>query len=160
MTHVAITHTTLMHTTPPVVWTALTDPEMTLQYWGDGLYSDWRPGSPVLWQMGPQALPRDTGQVVEAAHPPWLLAYTWHHAQPEHAAALGWSTAQLAVIREEPRTRVQFDLTPRAGGTELRLVHRGFVSGSPMLRACRSAWPQVLGDLKTFVEGGGTAGAR
>src|SRR6059036_1473962 len=41
-------YTTYIRTTPEKLWRALTDPEFTLQYWGVGLQSDWKVGSPVL----------------------------------------------------------------------------------------------------------------
>jgi uncharacterized protein YndB with AHSA1/START domain/DNA-binding transcriptional ArsR family regulator len=152
-------YVTYIHTTPEKLWRALTDPAFTLRYWGDGLHSDWRTGSPVLWQMGPDGEPRDLGQVVLEADPHRRLAYTWHLPQPEHAEILGWSPQLLARLRREPRSRVAFDLEPAGATVKLTVVHDGFAPGSPMLAAVSGGWPEILAELKTLLETGAVPSA-
>jgi hypothetical protein len=38
-----------IHSTPDAVWTALTDAELTAEYWGRSNVSDWQAGSP--WEL-------------------------------------------------------------------------------------------------------------
>jgi uncharacterized protein YndB with AHSA1/START domain len=69
-------YATYIRTTPERLWQALTDPAFTRRYWAAGLHSDWRVGSPVLWQEGPDEEPRDLDQVVLEAEPSRRLYYT------------------------------------------------------------------------------------
>src|SRR6478672_10883715 len=57
-------YVTYINTTPEALWQALTDPVFTLQYWGIGLQSDWKVGSPILLQWGPGQDFHDVEQVV------------------------------------------------------------------------------------------------
>src|SRR5947207_13073604 len=43
-------YVTYIHTTPEQLWRALTDPSFTLRYWGMGMDSDWKVGSPIRLQ--------------------------------------------------------------------------------------------------------------
>lgn len=149
--------------TPEAVWRALTDPALTRRYWGAGLHSDWRPGSPVRWQYAPDGELHDMDQVVLVAEPCRRLAYTWHNYQPEHAEFFGWSEAYLAELSKEPRSAVGFEIEPRdAAVVRLTLTHDGFAGDTEMLRACsgRNAktggWPEILSNLKTLLETGAT----
>src|SRR4051794_22373548 len=77
-------YVTYIEKTPEKLWRALTEASFTLQYGGMGLKSDWKVGSPVLAQWGPDQEFVDTGQVVLEADPPRRLSYRWHNYQPEH----------------------------------------------------------------------------
>lgn len=101
------------------------------QYWGVALHSDWQPGSPIGWRDGPD--PDDT--VVLEADRPRRLSYTWHNYQPEHAARFGWDDARLAELRQEPLTKVTFDIEPYGSTVKLTVTHQAFIAGSEMLRA-------------------------
>jgi uncharacterized protein YndB with AHSA1/START domain len=155
------TYTTYIRTTPEQLWRALTEPAFTLRYWGAALHSDWQVGSPVLWQTGEDGEPADLGQVVLAAEPPRRLSYTWHNYQPEHAELFGWSEERLAELQQERISKVTFEIEP-AGSTAVKLtvIHDDFDPGSEMLRACSGrrpeagGWPQLLSDLKTYLETG------
>src|SRR5688572_647559 len=78
-------HVTYIDTTPEKLWQALTDPAFTRRYWGAGLESDWKVGSPVLWQEGPDEGFRDLDQVVLESEPYRRLSYSWHNYQRQHA---------------------------------------------------------------------------
>jgi uncharacterized protein YndB with AHSA1/START domain/DNA-binding transcriptional ArsR family regulator len=159
-------YTTFIRTTPERLWRALTDPAFTMLYWGAGLHSDWRVGSPVLWQEGDDDEPKDLGQVVLEVEPYRRLSYTWHVAQPKHAELFGWSEERLAELRREPRSRVRFELEPAAGAVKLTVVHYGFAPGSPMLEAASGrtdktgGWPELVADLKSLLETGDTMHSR
>ncbi|MCF2532091.1 SRPBCC domain-containing protein [Yinghuangia soli] len=149
----AFESTTVIAAPPERVWQALTDPELIPAYFDDsGPESDWQVGSAVLWRMEPGAEPRDAGQVVLAADPPRLLAYTWHTYEPEIVEMFGWDDARAEEARKEPLTQVVFRLAAVDGGTELSLVHEGFVPGSEMLAAVRTGWPEIIAGLKATAE--------
>jgi uncharacterized protein YndB with AHSA1/START domain/DNA-binding transcriptional ArsR family regulator len=153
-------YTTYIRTTPERLWQALTDPAFTRRYWGVGLHSDWRAGSPVLWQEGPDEEPRDLDSVVVEAEPYRRLSYTWPPPQQHHADLFGWSPERLAELQREPRSRVRFELEPAGDRVKLTVVHEGFAPGSPLLEAVSGrteqtgGWPELLADLKTLLETG------
>ncbi|MBA9003242.1 ArsR/SmtB family transcription factor [Thermomonospora cellulosilytica] len=148
-------YTTYIRTTPERLWQALIDPEFTRRYWGGtALRSDWRAGSPVLWQMRPGEEFRDLGQVVLESDPYRLLSYTWHHFQPEHAEMFGWTREKFAEYAAEPRSKVTFELEPAGEAVRLTVIHDGFEPGSMMLQAVSQGWPALLSSLKTLLETG------
>ena len=162
MSQTEFVYSTYIKTTADELWKAITEPAFTLRYWGVALQSDWKPGSPVLWQNGADGEPKDLDQVVLEADRPRLLSYTWHNYQPEHADIFGWTEEQMAEFSKEPRSQVSFVIEPADGYVKLTVTHSGFQDGSEMLEACSGrkpqtgGWPQVLGNLKTFLETGET----
>src|SRR6478735_4160276 len=108
-------YTTYIRTTPEQLWQALTDPAFTLRYWGIGMQSDWKPGSPILLQWGPGQDFRDIEQIVLQSDPFRRLSYRWHNYQREHAEMFGWSDERFAELVKEPRSKVTFELEPFGG---------------------------------------------
>jgi uncharacterized protein YndB with AHSA1/START domain/DNA-binding transcriptional ArsR family regulator len=155
-------YTTYIRTTPERLWQALTEPAFTRRYWGAELHSDWKPGSPILWREGADEDPRDLGQVVLEAEPYRRLSYTWAPPQPRHAELFGWSAERLAELQHEPRSHVVFELEPEGDVVKLTVIHEGFSPDSPFLEAVSGrtdktgGWPELLADLKTFLETGDT----
>jgi uncharacterized protein YndB with AHSA1/START domain/DNA-binding transcriptional ArsR family regulator len=156
-------YATYIRTTPEALWRALTDPAFTFRYWGAGLVSDWKVGSPVLWRSAPDAEPVDMEQVVLESDPPRRLSYTWHNYQPEHAGFFGWSPERYAELRKEPRGKVTFEIEPAAGSSvKLTVRHDGFEGDTEMLKALSGrnektgGWPEILANLKTLLETGET----
>ncbi len=154
-------YATYIDTTPERLWDALTSPEFTRRYWaGAALHSDWRVGSPVLWQDAPDAEPKDLGQVVLAADRPHRLSYSWHGFQPEHAEFFGWSDEEYRERLREPRSKVDFTIEPHGPVVRLTVTHDGFAPGSVMHQAVSGelppsgGWPELLADLKTLLEKG------
>lgn len=166
MSQTEFVYVTYIRTTPEQLWRALTDPAFTLRYWGAGLHSDWKPGSPILWQDGPDGPLRDLDEVVLEAEPYRRLSYTWHNYQPEHATHFGWSEDYLAQLVKETRSKVTFLIEPAGSGVKLTLVHDGFEGETEMLRAISGrnpksgGWPEVVANLKTLLETGETFDTR
>ncbi len=162
MSQTEFVYATYVRTTPEALWRALTDPAFTHRYWGAGLVSDWKVGSPVLWQDAPGGEGRDLGQVVLESDPPRRLSYTWHSYQPEHAGFFGWSDEYFAELVKEKRSRVTFTLEPHGSAVKLTVVHDGFEGDTEMLRAVSGrkqesgGWPEILAGLKTLLETGET----
>jgi len=76
------------------------------------------------------------GEIVEF-DPPRVLAYTW---------IANWhdDTAR--------RTLVRWELTPKAGGTHLKVTHSGLAALPIARKDYTGGWPGVVTMLKTFVE--------
>lgn len=134
-------YVTYIQSTPEKVWNALTDPEMTKQYWvRHRNASDWKPGS--TWQhqdYDNAALVDVVGKVVESA-PPSRLVITW--AFPDDAA------------NEAKHTRVTFQVEAFLSSVKLTVTHEDLEPGSRMLQGITQGWPLVLSSLKTLLETG------
>lgn len=157
---VYVTH---IKTTPEKLWQALTEPAFTRRYWGGtALKSDWKAGSPVLWQYAPGEEFRDLDQVVLESDPYRRLSYTWHNYQPEHAEMFGWTDEHFAELVKEQRSKVTFELEALGQAVKLTVIHDGFEGDTEMLRACSGrmektgGWPEILSGLKTLLETGET----
>jgi uncharacterized protein YndB with AHSA1/START domain len=147
-------YVTYIDTTPEKLWQALTDPAFTRRYWGAGLESDWKVGSPVLWQEGPDEEFRDLDQVVLESEPYRRLSYSWHNYQRQHAEMFGWSDEQFAELVKEKRSKVTFEIEPFASVAKLTVIHDDFEPDSEMLKGIRDGWPMILSALKTLLETG------
>jgi uncharacterized protein YndB with AHSA1/START domain len=76
------------------------------------------------------------GEIVEF-DPPRLLAYTWYanwHDDPKRS------------------TMVRWELTPRQGGTHVKVTHTGLASLPIASKDYSQGWPGVVEQLKKFVE--------
>ena len=76
------------------------------------------------------------GNIVEF-DPPRVLAYTW-----------------FANWHDDPKrsTMVRWELTPRQGGTHVRVTHIGLASLPVARKDYSGGWPGVVKQLKKFVE--------
>jgi len=149
-------YTTYIRTTPEKLWQALTEPAFTLRYWGMGLRSDWKVGSPVDVQWGADLPFADIGQVVLESDPPRRLSYRWHNYQREHIPMFGWSEEQFARLVTEPLSQVTFDLEAMGETVRLTVTHDGFAGETEMLKGISGGWPAILSNLKTLLETGET----
>ncbi|WP_062208507.1 SRPBCC domain-containing protein [Streptomyces sp. NBRC 109706] len=157
MAHPAFVYVTVIRTTPERLWQALTEPDFIRRYFEDtGPESDWGPGSPVRWRMDPAQPYEDWGQRVLAAEPGRLLSYTWHGYRPEMAEMFGWSEERLAELRQEPISRVTFEIEPLGEATKLTVTHDGFGPVSEMRDSVSQGWPVIVSNLKTLLETGET----
>lgn len=151
-------YTTYINTTPERLWQALTEPAFTQRYWGISLESTWRKGSTMVWKQDGATM-TDPDQVVLESDPPRRLAYTWHTFTPEFAKAVGLSDEVFAKVSAERRSKVTFDIEPVGEKVKLTVVHGDFDADSTVLEMIREGWPQLLSDLKTFLETGAASAA-
>jgi len=82
-------YVTYIQSSPERVWEALTDPDLTAQYWGHSNVSDWQAGSP--WEhrrTDGSGIPDVAGTVLESV-PPRRLTMTFD-ANALEAASAGW----------------------------------------------------------------------
>ena len=103
------TYTTYIKTTPEQLWAGLTSPEFTKQYWNIDFVTDWKPGSPMIWNHHGLTI-ADPGQVVLEADPFRRLSYTWHLFTPELRDHFGIPDAVIDQITRERRSKVTFEI--------------------------------------------------
>src|SRR6202022_3160626 len=105
-------HVTYIETTPEKLWEALTNSEFSRRYWfGTEVRSDWKVGSPFALVTDGETT--DIGEILEA-DPPRRLAYTFKHEKFE-------------AMRNEPVTKVVFNIEPYGNIVKLTVTHEGFV---------------------------------
>jgi uncharacterized protein YndB with AHSA1/START domain len=141
-------YVTYIATTPEKAWRALIDTDLARQYWvnpkGGTAHvnvSDWKPGSRWEHRRVDDAGTVDiVGKVVEST-PPSRLVITW--ARPSDAED------------ETKHSRVVFDIEPYSEGLiRLTVTHDDLERDPQMLAGVSGGWPQVLSNLKTFLETG------
>lgn len=132
-----------INASPQKVWDALTDADITQQYWFNRRNendSNWKTGS--AWRhihKDPSSKPDHVGKVLES-DPPHKLVVSW--ANP------GDEANPIKV------SRVTYDLKAREGTTCLTVSHTELEDGSKMHKGISEGWPLVLSSLKSFLETG------
>ena len=122
-------YTTYIESTPEKVWHALTDPDLTAEYWGHANVSDWQVGS--RWEhvrTDGSGIADVTGEVLES-DPPRRLVTTW-----------------------EP-SRVTFEIEQFHDIVKLTVTHEDLVDETDRAESALG-WPAVLANLKTLLETG------
>lgn len=132
-------YVTYIRTTPEKLFRALTDGQITRQYWGHENISDWQPGSTWKhWDAGNGNV-RILGEVLES--------------KPPHRLVISWAFGPEAGDKAK-RSRVAFDIGRVGDMVKLTVTHDELDTGSEMDRAIREGWPRVLSSLKTLLETG------
>jgi uncharacterized protein YndB with AHSA1/START domain len=133
-------YATYIRATPDRLWSALTSPEFTRQYWfGVHFATDWRAGSP--WQMVyPDGRIADTGEILEA-DPPRRLTLKWRNEWKPEFKAEGYSQCTM-------------ELEPLDGAVKLTITHVMERAGSKLIEAVSGGWPRILSNLKSLLETG------
>ncbi len=131
-------YVTYIESTPEEVWHALTEADLTAQYWGHSNVSDWQVGSRWEHQRTDGTRIADVVGTVLESSPPTRLVTTW--------AAPG---AQLAADPE----RVTFSIEPYGEIVRLTVTHEYLANESEREVAARG-WAAVLSNLKSLLETG------
>ena len=127
-----------IESTPETVWHALTDADLTAEYWGHSNVSDWQVGSAWEHQRTDGTGTADVvGTVVESVAPTRLVS-TW--AGPGEERADGPS-------------RVTFDIEPHGEIVRLTVTHENLADDDEH-DAAAAGWPAVLSNLKSLIETG------
>jgi uncharacterized protein YndB with AHSA1/START domain len=133
-------YVTYIRTTPEQLWQALTDPELTRQFWfGCRQESEWKAGA--SWRlMIPDGRVGDSGEILEI-DPPRRLAVSWRNEfKPE--------------LREEGYSRMTYELEKQGGSVKLTIIHEMDRTGSRFIAAISGGWPMILASLKSLIETG------
>ena len=122
--------------TPERVWQALTDSELTKQYYyGSTVESDWKPGSPLVYRS-PDGTTAIECEIVEA-DPPRRLVHTFFFPGTE-----------------ESPSRCTWSIEARGSATLLSLTHDEFDGETSTFRSVAHGWVPILSGLKTLLETG------
>ena len=131
-------YVTYIESSPQAVWHALTDPDLTAQYWGHSNVSDWKVGSRWEHQRTDGTQIADVvGTVVESS-PPNRLVTTW--------------SAPGSEPTETPQ-QVTFDIVQFHDIVRLTVTHEN-LAGDAEYEAVGSGWSAVLSNLKSILETG------
>ncbi len=136
----AFVYVTYIRTTPERLWTALTSPEFTKQYWfGMHQETEWKPGS--SWRLVfPDGRIADAGEVVEV-DPPKRLVLKWRNEfRPE--------------LKAEGYSRCTMEIEPVAEAVKLIITHAIEAPESKFVQAVSNGWPLILSNLKSLLETG------
>ncbi len=122
--------------TPEQVWQALTDPELTKQYYyGNTVESDWTPGASLVYR-NPDGTEAIHCEVVEADAPKRLVHTFVFPGTDESPSRCTWS------------------IEPRGEATLLTLTHDDFDGETQTFRSVAHGWVSILSGLKTVLETG------
>jgi len=133
-------YTTYIAATPDKVWKALTEGELTRQYWRHENVSDWKVGS--KWQHIADDEKRTlklVGKVIEFV-PNKRLVLTW--GEPADAAD------------PSKHSRVAIDIERIGEKVRVTVTHDELAPGSKMAQSIANGWPRVISSLKSFLETG------
>ncbi len=122
------------------VWDALINPEKIKQYFfGINVISDWKVGSPILFQYEMEGQEfKDKGNIL-AIEPGRLLQYNY------------WSAYSGLEDKEENYSIVTYKLDTRDKGTILTLTQQGFANEQAKEHA-KNSWGVVLDNMKELIE--------
>lgn len=135
-------YVTFIRATPEQLWSALTDPSFTKQYWyGMHHETEWKTGSP--WKLVfPDGRIADTGEIVEA-EPPRRIVIKWRNEfRPE--------------LKDEGFARCTIDIEPVEEAVKLTITHVMERADSKLIGAVSGGWPRILSNLKSLLETGRT----
>jgi len=77
-------YVTYIHSTPEQVWHALTDADLTADFWGHSNVSDWQPGSPWEHRRTDGSNKADAGGTIIESTPPTRLVLTFGDPPTPH----------------------------------------------------------------------------
>jgi len=128
-----------IRTTPELLWQAITDPDFTSRYFHQSrVTSTWKEGENLSYFIGDELV---VDGVVLQAEPPHRLVQTW-------------SFRRNPQLREDPPSRVTWEIEPVGETCRLTLVHDDFPTETPTYKSVGSGWPLVLSSLKSLLETG------
>jgi uncharacterized protein YndB with AHSA1/START domain len=127
------------------VWKALTNPEFTRRWWGEGdtaivVESSWQPGAPVTHRFAGSPEPFMRGEVLEC-DPPRRLTYT-----------VGFIPTKQDPNPDPRRAAASFQLEP--DGDAVRLTVHSTDPRENLREQVNEGWVMVLSSLKSYLESG------
>ena len=128
-----------LRTTPERLWPAITDGEMTQQYYfGSAIASDWQQGSRYEMTSPARSQVWVEGEILEV-DPPRRLVQSFKARWDEE-------------MEQQGPSRVTWEVEQQGGSCRLRVTHDGLSDAAA--RRVSGGWPQILSGLKTLLETG------
>ncbi|MGV9836839.1 ArsR/SmtB family transcription factor [Nocardia niigatensis] len=128
-------YVTYIHASAAQVWKALTDADLTAQYWGHENVSDWRQGSDWEHRRADGSGKIDVvGKVLEVDEPHRLVL-----------------TFEDSIGADRSPSVVTFLIEPHQDIVRLTVTHEN-LPNEEMLQGISSGWPAVLANLKSLLE--------
>lgn len=138
-----------IRTTPERLWQALTEGEMTRQYYfGSAVASSWQPGAGYHYP-NPEGGDYIAGEILEC-DPPRRLVATFRPL---------WLVDTTDAVATPP-TLVRWEIEPMGDVCKLTLVHEGLAPDTALTRDIIEGWGKILSGLKTLLETGQPLGVR
>lgn len=134
----AFVYVTFVESTPERVWDALTDADLTAEYWGHSNVSEWQVGS--RWEhrrTDGSGIADVVGTVLEST-PPRRLVSTWTLPGSEET---------------EDSSRVTFEIEPYGEIVRLTVIHENLADAAERETAS-AGWAAVMSNLKSLLETG------
>ena len=131
-------YVTYIESTPEKVWHALTDADLTAEYWGHRNESDWQVGSTWAHRRPDGSGIADVIGTVVESRPSTRLVTTW--SDPNGGP-------------DDQPSRVTFDVRPYRDIVKLTVIHEDLVDENDR-RDASNGWPAVLSNLKSMLETG------
>ncbi|MFF5225489.1 ArsR/SmtB family transcription factor [Dactylosporangium sp. NPDC000521] len=122
-------YVTYIKATAEQVWHALTDANLTAEYWGHANVSDWQPGSTWEHRRTDGSGIADAGGTILEAVPPTRLVMTFDDSTVTFTVEQSQDIVRLTVTHEKLATKEDLD-------------------------AISLGWPAVLANLKSLLETG------
>ncbi|MFE3226314.1 ArsR/SmtB family transcription factor [Nocardia sp. NPDC059228] len=130
-------YVTYIHASAEQVWKALTDADLTAQYWGHANVSDWQPGSEWEHRRVDGSDKIDVvGKVLEVDEPRRLVL-----------------TFEDSIGADRAPSVVTFLIESHQDIVRLTVTHEN-LPNQEMLQGISSGWPAVLANLKSLLETG------
>lgn len=130
--------------TPDKVWTAITNPEFSRQYFFCSAFitPEWKKGAPIrLTNLDTQQVMHE-GEILEC-DPPRLLVMSWHNP------------GDLTDV-----SRVRYEIAPARDGADLTIIHGDFIDNSAMAPRVAGGWPKIIENMKAYLEDGKISGPK
>jgi len=135
----AFSYEIYIETTIDYAWNALTDGDITKQYWyGRRIESDWQVGSAIKFWY-------DEGHGLDVSGR--ILRY-----EPKHLISFTWRVEQDKRVDNENLSRVSLLLEPVQNSVKITVTHDHLLVKSVIADGIRRGWPFVLSRLKTLLE--------
>jgi uncharacterized protein YndB with AHSA1/START domain len=132
-------YTTYIRATAPAVWDALLSAEAQKTYFFELPFEAEQKVGGSWRRLFPDGSLMTEGKFLEF-EPSSRLVMSWRNAEPEKKAE-GFSTCVMA-------------LEPAGGATKLTVTQSVGVDNSKLIAAVADAWPQVISNLKSYLETG------
>jgi uncharacterized protein YndB with AHSA1/START domain len=153
MSQPSFVYVTYIDTTAEKLWAALTSPKTTRLYWGGwSLQSPWKAGAPVRLVM--ESAEDSEGNPTEQGTETVGVRGEVLEFEPPSRLSYSWQVQLVPGMKQEPPSRVRFELQPIGDVVKLTLTHDGFTPGGQTVEGSRSGWPVILSSLKTYLERG------